>query len=179
MEANMKFPSLSKMAREQFKDSSENRSRIRSILPMDRSDCDCFGLVDAYWQEAGKGHKAEGEITCPRSKNKGYTKYIITCANCGNPVAEVYAKDKTLSDYCNLHTISETDGEHWFGCFALNLSPIDGSIGIECSCGQDTRDFRANNTLPQSKLNYMIEKTSQGRNFGVIGAKYKVTKAKL
>lgn len=41
----------------------------------------------------------------------------------------------------------EEDGQkiaEWFGCMAVNISPIDGLLGFESASGQDSRDFRGN-----------------------------------
>jgi hypothetical protein len=102
--------------------------------------------------------------------------YKVSCANCGDDIALVYATDKALTDWCDLHYTCYSDGKNWHGCMAVNISPIDSSLGFECSCGQDTRDFRANNTLPQNILDKLIEKSSVGKAFGKPSSKFKVTK---
>lgn len=62
----------------------------------------------------------------------------------------------------------------WHGALGVNLSPIDGMIGIECCCGNDTRDFRANNTLIPELKKKKMEETSYGRDYGQKISRYKL-----
>lgn len=97
---------------------------------------------------------------------KGYHQYNITCVNCGDQVAVVWAKDDTLKDWCDLHYMCEHDKNTWRGAMAVNVSPIDGLVGFECACGEDTRDFRANKELPRVMKQLMIEYSNTHRGFG-------------
>lgn len=60
----------------------------------------------------------------------------------------------------------------WQGALTVNISPIDGTLGFECACGVDTRDFRANMTLPSEIRQAKIAITSQGREFGKGNSKF-------
>lgn len=102
----------------------------------------------------------------PDKQSKGYEKYTITCVNCGDVVAFVWAKDGTLRDWCDLHYICEHDKNTWYGCMAVNVSPIDGQLGFECACGEDTRDYRANQNLPRVTKQLMMEYSNKHRGFG-------------
>lgn len=138
--------------------------QIISFLPTDKSDCDCFGVV-RNWIERLNNTKVEdvvslkektGIINCPAMLGK--KKFEIRCGVCGDLVAYVYASSEHLVDWCNLHYVSEpklivvkkkegkkiikTEFGEWHGCMAVNISPIDGKLGFECACGNDTRDFR-------------------------------------
>lgn len=112
-------------------------------------------------------------IRCPRDK-KDMKKFKLYCGMCGDLVGECYATDDTLTDYCDFHYVSTHDGEYWHGALGINLSPIDQMIGIECGCGNDTRDFRANNTLLPELKKQKIDETSYGRAYGNKESRYKV-----
>jgi len=149
------------------------KQRIVSLLPIDRAGCKC--------QEDIVEMKKKLEVvmyTCPKSKEKGMKKYLITCGECGADIAYIYAKDENLSDWCDLHYITENTGKEWKGCMAVNISPVDGRLGFECTCGNDTRDFRTNTTMP-SKLALEIAKENLiGREFGKRNSKFKTKEVK-
>lgn len=139
--------------------------QIVSKIPVDKHDCLCSKLTENKLY-----------TTCPRSSEYGMRKYQILCDNCGDSVAFIYATDESLTDWCDLHYTCFNDGKYWHGCMSVNISPIDQSLGFECSCGQDTRDFRANNTLPNNVLIKIIERNSKGREFNKKDSKFKVIK---
>ena len=178
--SDIKYPSLSKEAIEVCKKkkvSNSTKKKFKGLTPLDRYGCACSkDIVDMYaGVNAGKKPKY---VECKANKDKKYKEYYIQCQNCLNTVAVVYATDEKLIDYVDLHYVSETDGIYWYGCFSLNISPIDGKIGIECSCGQDTRDFRANNTLPYSEMSGKLVENLKGRDFGLSDSKFKAIEVK-
>ncbi len=93
-------------------------------------------------------------------------KYDVFCSGCGEKVAYVWARNEKLDDWCDLHYICSYDKESWRGAMAINVSPIDGKIGIECACGEDTRDFRTSKHLPPIQKRLMIEYSMKHRHFG-------------
>jgi len=142
---------------------------IISLVPVDRANCECQEKI----VEMKKNLKVT-KYECPRAKEKGMKKYLITCGECGSKIAYVHAKDRKLSDWCNLHYITENTGSEWKGCMAVNISPIDEKLGFECTCGQDTRDFRANTTLPSKMAMSIAEENLIGKEFGKRNSKFKV-----
>lgn len=137
---------------------------------------------------------------CPRSK-EGATQYKIHCQNCGELVATCYSTDAELSDYFDFHyvcrsvlvdkveVIEETDEKgkikkrrtteqvgYWQGAMAINVSPIDLSIGIECACGEDTRDFRGNMTIPSKERIDRVKESMKGKRFGKSDSRFKATR---
>jgi hypothetical protein len=96
----------------------------------------------------------------------GRQKYELYCSGCGEKVAYVWARNEKLDDWCDLHYLCSYNKESWKGALAINVSPIDGKIGIECACGEDTRDHRANKTLPPIAKRLMIEYSMKHRDFG-------------
>ena len=116
-----------------------------------------------------------GVLRCPLATRPGYRRYIVYCVDCGAKVAEVSATDDKLENYCDLHyayalvkevetrTVKQTDPKKkpkkekltsawWRGCATINVSPVDGKLGFECFCGNDTRDFRNSKTLPPREI---------------------------
>jgi len=155
---------------------------LYSFFPCDRWNCECVVLKNdkiaklALLNEEKRREAIlrEDHMECPRDKD-GMKCYRITCNNCDSIIAELWSKDEALSDFCDLHYISYTDGEVWKGAFGINISPIDGKLGFECACGSDTRDFRANTTMPGKAVKDKIDENMQGRDFGVQGAKFNLT----
>ena len=169
------YPSTSKELKEYAKKMGINKNNLEEFVgqtPADKSDCSCQKLIRKMLDEVGKGSKPY-YIQCDR-KSVGYKHYEIICNNCGHTLARCWAKDETLKDYFDLHYVCSTDGENWYGAMSLNLSPIDAKIGLECSCGQDTRDFRANTTLPSKKLKDKISANAIGKDFAKADSKFKV-----
>lgn len=93
-------------------------------------------------------------------------KFFITCVRCGEQVGYCYANNEALEGWCDLHYICWYDKKSWHGCMAVNVSPTDESLGFECACGEDTRDFRDNKNLPPIQKRLMIEYGQQHRDFG-------------
>lgn len=133
---------------------------IKSNLPIDRYDCICQKEITRIKKTPSK----PAYLECPRDRT-GMEKYEIICAICKSKIAELYATDVTLTDWCDLHYFCEHDSKEWKGCMAVNISPIDGKLGFECTCGNDTRDFRANTTLKPKDLAAKIKETEVGREF--------------
>lgn len=173
-----------------------------SQLPIDRSDCECRKHV----LEVTRSGKLFDHYTCPRSKSEGMKKYEVKCKKCFEIVAYIRATDAKLADWCDLHTVSEArlieipvlvdklvekekyvevqqvevmrQVGKWFGCLAVNISPINETLGFECACGQDTRDFRASLGLNPVLLTRKIKETMQGRDFGKEDSKFYVKEIK-
>lgn len=99
-------------------------------------------------------------------------KYHILCATCGDKVAYVWAKDQKLTDWADLHYICWYDRESWRGAMAINVSPVDGALGIECACGEDTREFRVNKTLAPIQRNLMSEYSLKHRDFATPDSRF-------
>lgn len=154
----------------------ENPKIFYGLTPADRYECSCQKLIRKMYDVVGGGGKSY-YVECDH-KRTGYNQYNITCKKCGSTVAKVWAKDTSLEDYFDLHYVCTLDDVGWHGALSLNISPIDGRIGIECACGNDTRDFRANNTLPPLTLKEKIEETSAGRDFGKSSSKFKVERTR-
>lgn len=114
-----------------------------------------------------------GVLNSPLDK-KGMHKYDIHCNNCDELIAYVWGNNANLDKWCDLHYVQWTDGDYWYGCLTPNISPIDGKIGFECCCGEDTRDFRNNVRIGD----IMKKDTSLGREFGKKNSKFRATKVK-
>lgn len=99
-------------------------------------------------------------------------KYNIFCGNCGEKVAYVWAENDKLDNWVDLHYICRYDKSSWYGARAINVSPIDGKLGIECCCGEDTRDFRTNRTMAPIQKRLMIEYALKHREFGSPESKF-------
>ncbi len=172
---------------------SGGKIEVYSFFPVDRASCECHLLIH-QWKEklamlsGGKRREAvstQGFITCPRSK-VGMKRYKITCKNCNEIQGYCWAKDSTLKDWCDFHYINwagkhkkiknkKVDYEYlWKGCFTPHISPITEQLCMECSCGQDTRDFRGNMTLAPKRAYDIEEENKIGREFGKSNSKFKV-----
>lgn len=161
---------------EKRKDKTLKRITIVSDIPYDRPNCICESLIYRYKAMKAQNPRLAG-VSCPRDKT-GMKHYNIVCSNCGEIVAQVWSADKELSDFCDLHYVVSHDDKNWFGAATLNISQIDGKLGIECSCGQDTRDFRANNVLSHAKIEEVEKIASKGRAFGKLDSKFKLKEIK-
>lgn len=155
---------------------------IYSFFPIDRADCDCKKMISdwkdalALLSEKRRGEKVVQQkcLVCPKDKT-GMQRYKVTCNNCKETLGYCWATDSSLKDWCDFHYVIWTDGKEWFGGFTPQVSPITEELCIECTCGSDTRDFRANMTLP-GKEAYELEKASKiGREFGKADSKFKVS----
>ncbi len=94
-------------------------------------------------------------------------KYWIVCARCGDKVAYVWAENEKLDNWCDLHYYCWYTKTTWRGARAINVSPIDGKLGVECSCGEDTRDFRCAKGMSPIQKSLMIDYTQNHRDFGL------------
>lgn len=156
--------------------------KVYGFFPIDKSDCECASVIQDIKnklsllnEQKQRDLKYEMEVLrCPRDKS-GMSKFKISCNNCGADLAECWATDETLVDYCDLHYISYHDGEYWQGALGVNISPIDLKIGFECCCGEDTRDFRLKTNVPDD-VKKEKEKNLQGREFGKKDSKFKSEK---
>lgn len=174
------FPVVSKDTKAMLAGNKLKGQILYSFFPCDRWNCECVALKNDRIAELAQLNEdkrreailREDHMECPRDKD-GMRCYRIYCNNCDSPIAELWSKDEALSDFCDLHYISFTDGEVWKGTFGVNISPIDGKLGFECACGADTRDFRANTTMPGKAVREKIDANLKGRDFGVEGAKYR------
>jgi len=155
----------------------KRKIEIYSFFPVDKHDCECQAqIADLKIQLARLPEdkreslmKKIGPQRCPKSRKPGYNRYKIVCAQCGQTVAFVYAKDKYLTDWCDLHYYNWCDRKRWYGCATVNISPIDGKLGFECFCGNDTRDFRNSATLPPKEIEARLKKRDFGKpNSGFI-----------
>lgn len=162
-------------------DKKAKQHKIFSFFPVDHWDCECKTLIEDWKIKLGAMNDEQrrdlitrvDHIECPKDKT-GKQKYQVTCTNCKAILAECYASDGTLSDWFDLHYIQETNGKKWTGCLTVNVSPLDGKIGFECCCGQDTRDFRSRRSnLHGKELDEKITETSSGREFGLDKSKFK------
>ncbi len=167
---NVKFqsnPSASRETETLLREEGLKRKDFLSPIPHDLPGCECEPKVNEWKEQAANPKFDRHAIVCPRSLKPDYKQFEIKCANCREVVAYVSAKDKTLTDFCDLHYLSWTDGKKWFGCMAPQISPIDLSLNFECACGNDTRDFRvASNLRPP----LAVEKEKQNalrRGFGL------------
>lgn len=161
----------------------KNRLEVFSFFPIDKGDCDCASLI-SEWKDKLKmmspnQREAEiekiGHLTCPRAKESGMKRYTITCENCGQTQGYCYSKNASLVDWVDFHYLQWTNGEEWKGCLTPNISPITQQLTLECTCGQDTRDFRANMTLPGKVIADIENKNKKGREFNKSDSKFKVT----
>lgn len=160
---------------------------VYSFFPCDHWKCDCqAAIMDIKTRFSQMSPKQIEEfksktkvVRCKKGDKK--TRYEIKCNSCKSIVAECAADNDKLENWCDLHYIATSyiekgKGEvrsKWKGALAVNVSPIDGKIGIECCCGVDTRDFRANSTLEGKELKRRIEDSLVGRLFEEEDSKFK------
>ncbi len=99
-------------------------------------------------------------------------KYWLICTRCEERVAYVWANNEKLDGWCDLHYVCWYDKTSWRGTMAINVSPIDGKLGVECACGEDTRDFRAARGIPPIQKALLIDYTLKHRDFGGPASKF-------
>ena len=166
---------------EKMKLAKQKKVKIYSFFPIDRGDCECQKMI-REWKDKlllirPKDREAEiektGFLECPRSKD-GMRRFEITCKKCGEVQGRCWASDETLEDFFDFHYTNWTNGKKWFGCFTPNISPISQKLTLECTCGQDTRDFRANQTLPGEIAEGLENSNRIGRDFGKPNSKFLV-----
>jgi len=160
---------VSNEARLKLQQKKKDRRTVVSRYPIDRHDCKCQYMISRI----KKGRKKD-YYQCPRSEEQGMKKYAVICKDCKSTLAFLYATDKSLEDWCDLHYVCEHDNLKWSGCMAVNISPVDGYLGFECTCGNDTRDFRANTTLPPQQAFEVAESNLKGREFNKRDSKFLV-----
>lgn len=162
-------PAVSQETIEQFK--KEGKVEIVGLFPVDRFNCPCQEIKATDFEKGIRKF-----IDCPKAKELGYKLYQVFCNQCGELQGYCYAKDEILKDYCDFHYIQWVEKNkkkyEWHGCFTPHLSPIDYKLCLECSCGNDTRDFRANTTLPFKDAQRLEFRNSKGRNFGLNESKF-------
>lgn len=172
-----------------MKKEGKKEIRITSFFPVDPPGCVCHGEIAGLQNMLASKSESKrkqimgelGKMTCPKNKEE-YSKYKIVCNNCKEEVAELYARNKKIGqDWCDLHYIQRVvktaNTAEWVGCATVNISPTDGNLGIECFCGQDTRDFRSGQgSLRGGALFRKIEETMKGRRFAKKNSKFKVIK---
>ncbi len=159
------------------------RLDVFSFFPVDPASCPCQVMIEQWKDklaamsetERNKVVEQTQHLTCPRDKS-GMNRYEIKCAKCGAVQGYCWATDATLKDFCDFHYVQWTDGNEWFGNLTPNISPIDGSLGLECTCSNDTRDFRANQTMSLLQSIKIEESNREGREFSKPGAKFTVHK---
>lgn len=164
-----------------MRNAKTKRVDVLSFFPVDHADCACQKLIDEYKKRFAKMPKAQVEdlivnmhyLKCPADKN-GMQHYQITCNDCKEILGYVWATSPRLESWCDFHYYNWTDGEQWKGCLTPNISPIDGYLTIECTCGNDSRDFRANMSISYKQALKIEEKNKVGRKFGEKNSKFKL-----
>lgn len=108
------------------------------------------------------------------NRQAGMRRYEVTCKACGEVMGYCWATDNTLGDWCEFHFTQWKDGKRWHGCMTPHISPVTEQLCLECCCGQDTRDFRANTTLSARVASRIEERNRVGREFGKPDSKFLV-----
>jgi hypothetical protein len=165
------------------KTNKNKRIEIYSFFPCDRAGCDCQRLIIETRKKLSEMQEKDRiafmsekkVLVCPRNK-KGLNRYVVECKTCGEVLGYCWAKDATLTDWCDFHYTNWTDGAEWHGCLTPHVSPITQQLCLECCCGEDTRDFRANMTLSAKEASLKEEKNMIGREFDKSDSKFKVRK---
>lgn len=161
------------------KQSDDGKVQVYSFFPIDRADCECQKMIKEWKEKLATMSEEKRNaviqetkyLVCPRDKT-GMRRRKITCKNCDEVLGYVWATDNTLKDWCDLHYVNWTDGKEWYGCLTPHISPITEQLCFECCCGQDTRDFRANMTLPTKTAFEIEEENKVGREFGETNSKF-------
>ena len=101
-------------------------------------------------------------------------KYAIHCGACDELQGYIHAYNKNLDGWCNFHYYQRAENGQWKGCLTPHVSPVTGKLCLECCCGEDTRDFTINQTLP-AHISQKIElDNKEGRDFNKYNSKFKV-----
>jgi hypothetical protein len=164
----------------QMKLSKNRRVEVYSLFPVDRAGCRCRKMVKDWQRNLARMNEEKrkqavarkGYLECPRDKT-GMKRYEITCTNCKEVLAYCWATNAYLTDWCDLHYVSWVEDGKWHGCYTVHISPVDEKLCFECTCGQDTRDFRANMTMKAKQAFKIEEKNKVGRDFGRSNSKFK------
>lgn len=125
----------------------------------------------ALMQDKDRKHFLKTPVDFVADKT-GYKQYDIICARCGDAIANCWATDDTLEDWCDLHYMCWHDKNTWYGAMSVNVSKIDGKLGFECACGEDTRDWRMNKSLAPVVKQLLIEYSMKHRDFGKPTSKF-------
>lgn len=175
---------------------------IIGFFPVDRADCACqAGIKDLNIKfstmrpDEARAYKLKHKtFQCPVDSKK-LKQFDIVCNNCDSLLGKCYASDESLSDWVDLHyycksilvlqkretgeidkkgkkVLETIEASYWQGALAVNISPIDQKLGFECACGEDTRDFRANQSLPDIVKVKKIKESSKGRSFNEKDSKF-------
>jgi len=174
----------SRETEEQAKKTPNKIVSVYSFFPIDKSDCACVKLIQEWQKRLGIASIQERKrlleqtpfITCPRDKT-GMTRFQIMCGRCNHRQGYLWATDATLIDWCDFHYTQWTRGDYWRGCFTPHVSPVTEQLCLECCCGNDTRDFRANMTLPQHIAERKERENRIGRHFNQPDSKFIVQPA--
>jgi len=167
--------------------------QVYSFFPIDRASCFCQKMIkdyrsklDSHSQEKREEFiKRDKHLVCPRDKT-GMRRRVITCNNCDEIQGYLWARDNTLKDWCDFHYVQWTETREikskkskkvfyetlWHGCFTPHISPITEELCLECTCGQDTRDFKANMTMNVKEAYKIEDKNKIGREFGESNSKF-------
>lgn len=165
------------------KQSPTKTVNIYGFWPIDKADCVCQKFILQMKKRLGESLEKDRRrimeqmkfLECPRDKSL-LKRYVVKCSKCNEIQGYCWAKDKTLTDWCDFHYSQWTDGKEWHGCFTPHISPITELLHFECCCGNDTRDFRANMTLNQNTAEHIEARNARGRRMGLKGSKFYVEK---
>jgi len=165
----------------QAQQSSNKFVKVYSFFPLDRADCECQQMIQNWKMKLAQSVEkdqrrfmAEQEfLVCPRDKT-GLTRYKIICNECGMIQGYCWASTPELIDWCDFHYVQWTRGDFWRGCFTPHISPITQQLHLECCCGVDTRDFRANMTINQREAERREAENSIGRAYNQSDSKFLV-----
>lgn len=115
---------------------------IYSKFTVDRFDCECKARErDLFNKSASLSeihHKEFLEVNTPIECRNilGKKKYSLSCPDCKEIVATLYASNQNLDNYANLHYVCWHDTKSWHGTFGVNVNPSTEEITIECCCGR-------------------------------------------
>lgn len=164
---------------QRLKLSKKKKAYVYGFFPVDKHDCACKDTV-SEWKDKLKQMNDEQRqkelaktkfLECPRDKT-GMKRYKIVCNQCKKAQGYLWATDENMTDWCDFHYVQWHYGTNWYGCYTPHNSPIDGTLCIECTCGNDTRDFRLNRSLPKKIANKLEKKNKIGRKWGQLNSKF-------
>lgn len=159
--------------------SPTKKINIYSMFPIDRAYCECQKLILDWKKSLALLNESQRQellnktpfIECPHDKTN-MKRFKIICASCGEGQAYCWATDSSLKDWFDLHYIQWTGDGYWHGCLTPHISPVTQQLCLECCCGQDTRDFKANMTLNYKIARQLELINSIGREFGKNDSKF-------
>lgn len=99
-------------------------------------------------------------------------RHEVTCRACGEVMGYCWATDDTLKDWDAFYYTQQKKGGRWYGCMTPHVSRITGQLCLECCCGEDTRDFRANTKLPTKIIDDIEKRNCVGREFNGPDSKF-------